>query len=86
MWHAGYTEALVKRAQLEDQFAAATNYQDTARIAALIHRHDDALGLTPAGAAKLHLHFVDEPPEPKLSPEEQRNVTPIRGRLKGVRE
>lgn len=85
MWHAGYTEALVKRAQLEDQFAAATNYQDTARIAALIHRHDDALGLTPAGAAKLHLQFVDEPPEPTV-PTEAKNVTPIRGRLKGVRE
>lgn len=85
-WHAGFTESLVKRAQLEDQFAEATNLQDTSRVAALIFRLDDALGLTPQGAQKLHLVFVDEPPEPAVPDSAAKNVTPIRGRLKGVRE
>lgn len=83
-WHAGVTETLVKRAQLEDRFVGATTEADMARAAALIYRFDDALGLTPAGAAKLHFTFVDDDPEPKGPT--PKNVTPIRNRLKGMRE
>lgn len=88
MWHAGYTESVIKRAQLEDQFAGASkneNVTDLSRISALILRLDDALGLTPAGAAKLHLVFIEPEPDPVVTGD-AKNVTPIRGRLKGMRE
>lgn len=84
-WHAGTTETLVKRAQLEDRFANAPTDQDMARATALILRLDDALGLTPVGAAKLHFTFVEDEPE-TVVPAGVKNVTPIRNRLKGMRE
>lgn len=84
-WHTGTLETVVKRAQMEDRFADADAPPDMARITALILRLDDALGLSPTGAAKLHLTFVEDEPEVKV-PEGAKNVTPIRNRLKGMRE
>lgn len=88
-WHGGFTESLVKRAQLEDRFALTASDGDEqaiARVLALIYRFDDALGLTPAGAQKLHLTFVEDEPEPVVPDGAGPKVTPIRGRLKGMRE
>jgi hypothetical protein len=93
LWHDGFIEPLAKRAQLEDQWVAAldgdadgdSKATDTAvRLLPLILRMDDAFGLTPTAAAKLHYAFVDDEPPP--APDTAGNVTNIRDRLKGMRE
>jgi hypothetical protein len=48
-------------------------------------RIDDAFGLTPVSAAKQHYVFVDEP-APPVDTAPDAKVTPIRPRLKGMRE
>jgi len=92
-WNASFLEPLAKRAQLEDQWVTALEGDadgdqratDTAvRLLPLILRMDDAFGLTPAAAAKLHYAFVDDEPAPPV--ESAGNVTNIRDRLKGMRD
>ena len=92
-WHDGFIEPLSRRAQLEDQWVAAIESEDgdsratdlAVRLLPLILRIDEAFGLTPTGATKLHYAFVDEP-APEATPESTGNVTNIRDRLKGMRE
>jgi len=87
-------EPLAKRAQLEDQWVTALEGDadgdqratDTAvRLLPLILRMDDAFGLTPAAAAKLHYAFVADEPVP-ADAASNTNVTDIRNRLKGMRD
>jgi hypothetical protein len=88
VWHTGYHETLLKRAELEDAWVsmlADIDRPDVAKVAALLLRFDTELGLTPMAAAKLHYAFVDEP-EPPKAVESVGNVTSMRDRLKGMRE
>ena len=58
---------------------------DTAvRILPLILRMDDAFGLTPAAAAKLHYAFVADEPAQEMPT--SAGVTDIRNRLKNMRD
>ena len=84
-WHAGYLDALIKRAQLEDVWVMALDGEgdvDVTKIMPLMLRLDESFGLTPKSAAQLHLSFVEPEPEVAPSPE---GVTDIRDRLKGMR-
>ena len=87
-WHKGFHESLARRASLEDEYAKATSSPDLSaapRLLAFMIRLDDAFGLTPLGAAKQHIVFVDE--EPAAKPDKAPGtVTPIRNRLKGMRD
>jgi hypothetical protein len=92
-WNAGFIEPLAKRAQLEDQWVTALEGDadgdqratDTAvRLLPLILRMDDAFGLTPTSAAKLHYAFVAD--EPVQDVPTSAGVTDIRNRLKGMRD
>ena len=81
--HDGFTEVLVKRAQLEDQWAKGAGGDfmvDPAKLMPLMLRIDEAFGLTPRSAAQLHLSFA----EPAPVETEERPVTDIRDRLKGL--
>jgi len=87
-WHKGFTEPLARRAALEDDYARARRSSDSTeapRLLALMMRLDDNFGLTPMAAAKQHIVFVDEEPEPRAA-KATGSVTPIRSRLKGMRE
>jgi hypothetical protein len=88
MFHKGFHEPLARRASMEDLYAKALQSGDATeapRLLALMMRLDDAFGLTPAGAAKQHMVFVDEPTTPAVVKAKD-NVTPMRNRLKGMRE
>lgn len=77
--HSGFTEALLKRAQLEDHWAGSEPWEHL-KLVPLMSRLDEQFGLTPRSAAQLHLAF-DELPEPEapLAP-----VADVRDRLKGL--
>lgn len=89
-WHKGFHEPLARRASLEDQYQAMVDDGDrqaASRLLAAMYRVDDSFGLTPMGAAKQHIVFVDdEPSAPKAGNGAAGNVTPIRNRLKGMRD
>lgn len=90
-WHKGYMEPLGRRAQLEDEYERAgdseTSVAARARLLPMMLRVDEAFGLTPQAAAKQHLVFVDEPLPPKDAGNgSDPKVTPIRPRLRGMRE
>ena len=85
-WNRGFMEPLGRRAALEDELATLTLTADRARIIAMMLRLDESFGLTPKAAAQLHLTFVDEPQAPKAVEGDAPAVTPIRNRLKGMRE
>jgi hypothetical protein len=89
-WHKGFHEPLARRASLEDVYDAAVadgDRQGASRLLAAMYRVDDSFGLTPMGAAKQHIVFVDdEPSTAKAGNGASDNVTPIRNRLKGMRE
>lgn len=85
MWmHDGFTETLVKRAELEDlwESGAVNPMVDPLKILAQMSRLDAEFGLTPRSAAQLHLSFE----EPELPEDETpaAPVTDIRDRLKGL--
>lgn len=85
-WNKGFLEPLARRASQEDEYAEASP-TDRPRLLGLMIRVDQQFGLTPAAAASQHLVFVDEePPEPKAGNGASGNVTPIRNRLKGMRD
>lgn len=88
IYHKGFHEPLARRASLEDLYEQALKSSDTTeapRLLAMMIRLDDMFGLTPAGAAKQHMVFVDEPTVP-AAVKAKDNVTPMRNRLKGMRE
>ena len=88
-WHKGFHEPLARRASLEDEYGASVadgDRQSASRLLAAMYRMDDSFGLTPMGAAKQHIVFVDDEPAPKAGNGAAGNVTPIRNRLKGMRE
>lgn len=88
-WHKGYLEPLARRATLEDAYVDAADadnpYQERARLLPIMVRIDAQFGLTPDAAAAQHLVFVDEP-EPPRAVDKGENVTPMRNRLKGMRD
>jgi hypothetical protein len=77
--HNGFTESLLKRAQLEDQWLTAEPWEKL-KLLPLMARLDEQFGLTPRSAAQLHLTF-EEPPEPEV---ELTPVADVRDRLKGL--
>lgn len=83
-WNRGFMEPLARRAALEDEYAGLTDQGERQRLLSILVRIDDGFGLTPRSAAGMHLSFVDEPQAPKAV--EDVKVTPIRPRLKGMRE
>jgi hypothetical protein len=87
-WNKGFLEPLARRAALEDTLAACRdNATDVAKLLPIMVRIDTAFGLTPLSAAQQHLQFVDDEPTPaKGGNGADGNVTPIRSRLKGMRE
>jgi hypothetical protein len=87
-WHKGFTEALARRASLEDEYAKALKSPDVSgapRLLAYMFKYDETFGLTPLAAAKQHIVFVDEPVEPKAVGKDA-TVTPMRNRLKSMRD
>jgi hypothetical protein len=85
-WNKGFLEPLARRAALEDALdACGSNPADIAKLVPIMVRIDTAFGLTPLAAAQQHLQFVDDEPAPAKATAEG-NVTPIRSRLKGMRE
>lgn len=94
-WHKGYLEPLGRRAQLEDELAGFDVLDERdkasarARLLPIMLRFDERFALTPEAALKHHLVFVDEPQAPKAlegNGAGHDKVTPIRSRLKGMRE
>lgn len=88
LFHKGFAEPLCRRAALEDDYEEArkgANTADLARLLTLMIRLDEAFGLTPLGATKQHMVFVDEPTKPEPV-KDAGSVTPMRGRLKGMRD
>lgn len=85
-WHAGFVEALAKRAEFEDLWSAAQADGDIDG-AVKVHGHmaklDAAFGLTPASAMGMHMSFEAAPaePAPDATPA---GVTDIRDRIKGL--
>lgn len=89
LFHKGFHEPLARRASMEDLYNEALGHGDATeapRLLALMMRLDDAFGLTPAGAAKQHMVFVDEPTKPEPVKGPGASVTPMRNRLKGMRD
>lgn len=77
--HSGFTEALVKRAQLEDLWAGAEPWERL-KLLPLMARLDEQFGFTPRSALQLRMSFEDPPePEAALTP-----VADVRDRLKGL--
>lgn len=94
MWNKGNLEPLARRASLEDDYESAKDtehaHSDRARLLGIMLRLDNDFGFTPAGAAKQHFVFVDDPQPLKAvagngSGPDKKNVTPMRNRLKGTR-
>jgi hypothetical protein len=88
LWHRGFMEPLARRASLEDEYEKALespDKTDAPRLLTIMMRFDDQFALTPAGAAKQHIVFVDEPTTPKAVASTG-TVTPMRNRLKGMRD
>jgi hypothetical protein len=87
-WNKGFMEPLARRASLEDAYEQASKadnpFLERSRLLPTMLRMDSAFGLTPDAAASQHLVFVDEPQAPKVVDDE--TVTPLRPRLKGLRE
>jgi hypothetical protein len=84
MWtHEGFSEALGKRAELEDlwETGAINPMVDPLKILAVMMRLDDGFGFTPRAAAQLHLSFEDAEPEDATP---AAPITDIRDRLKGL--
>lgn len=87
-WHKGFMEPLARRASIEDAYEACSRAinpdLERARLLPIMLRMDSAFGLTPDAAAAQHIVFVDEPQAPKAV--DDGSVTPLRPRLKGLRE
>jgi phage terminase small subunit len=81
--HDGFTEALVKRAELEDlwETGSINPMVDPLKILAQISRLDAEFGFTPRSAAQLHLAFEEPEPVDESPPSP---VADIRDRLKGL--
>lgn len=84
-WNKGYMEPLARRASLEDDYAKLDLPADRARLLATMVRLDESFGLTPKAAAMQHLVFTDDEPQPLKSVTDA-PVTPMRPRLKGMRD
>lgn len=84
-WGTAFTEALVKRAELEDLWAGAKSddevFLDVTKIVPLMTRLDESFGLTPRSAAAMHLTFEDAPAAP-ADAEPPPGVTDIRDRIR----
>lgn len=78
--HDGFTEALAKRAELEDIWSAGL--EDRTKLLPAMMKLDEQFGLTPRSAAQLHLFFEDAPDEPTGDLPD--DVTDIRDRLRGL--